>query len=671
MKAYRRYNFIPTYPETGMDTPVATPNRHGADGTAGRVRVLYVDADCDDITAVTETLSGSPDEFTVTVCETADDALTSLENASYDCVVSEYRLPDRNGIELLRAVRKQSFDLPFLLFTDDGDESVASDAISAGVTDYVTKTPLSEQTELLRQRITAAVARYLEEADILDRMTDGFFAVDEDWKFTYLNERGRRVIGRAMTVDGDTTDLLGRNIWETIPSLKGTEFSKQYRQAMTQQEPTSFEAYFEPLQTWFEVSVYPSPTGISVYFRDITERHKHEEEIRGRERTLREIYGVISRKDLDFEEKVERLLEIGQNALKAETAALSHIDGDMYVFEIVRDRTGAIEAGDAVPLDATNCERAVVEEQTLVLADIAADRPELTAKAGYTEMGISCYLGTPVIVDGSVYGTFCFYGTEPRDSFSEWEVTLVELMGNWISYEQERERREQELTRQRNRLEDFASVVSHDLRNPLNVAVGRLTLVDEEYDGDPEHVESLRRSLERMDELIDDVLALARGGHKVIDATETSLDDIITAAWDTVESSDATLERVDTDARITGDQTRLQQLFENLFRNSVEHGSTSSRPGADDSVEHSNDPVTVRVGTLADGRGFYVADDGPGIPEDERDEVFERGYTTSDDGTGFGLAIVSEIVDAHGGRITVAESEDGGVRFDVTGVQVD
>ncbi|WP_434530418.1 ATP-binding protein [Haloarcula sp. NS06] len=639
-----------------MDTPVATPNRHGHDGTAGRVRVLYVDADCDDITVVKETLTGSTDEFTVTVCETVDDALKSLEDASYDCIVSEYRLPDRNGIELLSVVREQSSDLPFLLFTDDGDESVASDAISAGVTDYVTKTPLSEQTEFLRQQITAAVARYQEEADILDRMTDAFFAVDENWEFTYANERGRRVIGRAMAGDGDTTDLLGKNIWEVVPSLEETEFSKQYRQAMTKQEPTSFEAYFEPLQTWFEVSAYPSQTGISVYFRDITERHEHEKEIRSRERTLREIYRVISRKDLDFEEKVERLLEIGQNALRAETAVLSHIDGDMYVFEIVRDRTGAIEAGDTVPLDATNCERAVVEEQTLVLADIAADRPELTTKTGYTEMGVSCYLGTPVVVDESVYGTFCFYGTEPRDSFSEWEVTLVELMGNWISYEQERERREQELTRQRNRLEDFASVVSHDLRNPLNVAFGRLTLVDEAYDGDPEHVESLRRSLERMDELIDDVLALARGGHKVIDATETSLDDIITAAWDTVESSDATLERVDTDARITGDQTRIQQLFENLFRNSV---------------EHSDDPVTVCVGTLADGRGFYVADDGPGIPEDERDEVFERGYTTSDEGTGFGLAIVSEIVDAHGGRITVTESEDGGVRFDVTGVQVD
>ncbi|RLN01761.1 ATP-binding protein [Haloarcula sp. Atlit-7R] len=639
-----------------MDTPVATPNRHGVDGTAGQVRVLYVDEDCDDITAVKETLTGSADEFTVTVCETATDALSALEDASYDCVVSEYRLPARNGIELLGAVRDRSFDLPFLLFTDDGDESVASEAISAGVTDYVTKTPLSEQTELLRQRITAAVARSREESDILDRMTDAFFAVDENWEFTYANERGRRIIERAMKGDGATTDLLGRNIWEVIPSLEGTEFSKRYREAMSNQEPTSFEAYFEPLQTWFEVSVYPSPTGISVYFRDITERQKHEEKLRGRERTLREIYAVISRKDMDFEAKVKRLFEIGQHVLGTETAALSRIDGDRYVFEIVTDRTGTTEAGDTVPLEATNCERAVIEEQTLVLADIAEDRPDLAERAGYTEMGISCYLGTPVIVDGSVFGTFCFYGTDPRDSFSEWEVTLVELMGNWVSYEQERERREQELTRERNRLEDFASVVSHDLRNPLSVAFGRLTLVEEEYDGNPEHIESLHRSLERMDELIDDVLALARGGHKVIDANETSLDDIITAAWDTVESSDATLERIEMDAEITGDQTRLQQLFENLFRNSV---------------EHSDDPVTVRVGTLSGGRGFYVADDGPGIPEDEREQVFERGYTTSDDGTGFGLAIVSEIVDAHGGRITVAESDGGGVRFDVTGVQVD
>jgi len=636
-----------------MDSPVATSNRHGDDGTARLLRVLYVDSDCDDITAVKETLSGSTDEFTVTVCETADEALDALDSLVYDCVVSEYRLPDRNGVELLRAVRDQSHDLPFLLFTDDGDEGVASDAISAGVTDYVTKTPLSEQTEQLRQRITSAVARQREEADILDRMTDAFIALDENWEFTYLNERGRRVICRAMGAEATIEELLGENIWDAVPSAVDTEFYEQYHHALEHQEPVSFEAYFEPLSTWFEVSAYPSATGISVYFRDITERHRQEEEIRARERTLREVYRVTSRKDLDFEKKVERLLEIGQEVLGTETAALSRIEGETYVFEIVSDQTGTTEAGDTVPLEATNCERAVVKQQTLVLADVAKDRPDLTDKAGYTEMGVSCYLGTPVVVDESVYGTFCFYDRGTRDAFSEWEVTLVELMGNWVSYEQERERREEELTRERNRLEDFASVVSHDLRNPLNVAFGRLTLIDDEYDGDPEHVEALRRSLERMDELIDDVLALARGGHQVIDATETSLDDIITAAWDTVENSNATLEREDTDAIITGDQTRLQQLFENLFRNAV---------------EHSDDSVTIRVGTRSDGHGFYVADDGPGIPDDERETVFERGYTTSEEGTGFGLAIVSEIVEAHGGQITVSESESGGTRFDVTGI---
>jgi signal transduction histidine kinase len=97
----------------------------------------------------------------------------------------------------------------------------------------------------------------------------------------------------------------------------------------------------------------------------------------------------------------------------------------------------------------------------------------------------------------------------------------------------------------------------------------------------------------------------------------------------------------------------LQQLFENLFRNALEHGET---------VE------TVAVGALGDGPGFYVADDGVGIPESERDEVFESGYTTNEDGTGFGLAIVTDIADAHGWDVTVTESESGGARFEVRGV---
>ena len=85
-------------------------------------------------------------------------------------------------------------------------------------------------------------------------------------------------------------------------------------------------------------------------------------------------------------------------------------------------------------------------------------------------------------------------------------------------------------------------------------------------------------------------------------------------------------------------------------------------------MEHVGDGVTVRVGPLSGG-GFYVEDDGPGIPEDERDQVFESGYTTERDGTGFGLNIVREIVEAHGGAISLTESDEGGARFEITGIE--
>jgi signal transduction histidine kinase len=80
--------------------------------------------------------------------------------------------------------------------------------------------------------------------------------------------------------------------------------------------------------------------------------------------------------------------------------------------------------------------------------------------------------------------------------------------------------------------------------------------------------------------------------------------------------------------------------------------------------------VTVTVGELADCDGFYVADDGPGIPADERETVFESGYSTAADGTGFGLSIVEEIASAHGWAVRVTDSAEGGARFEVAGVDV-
>ncbi|WP_436923031.1 ATP-binding protein [Halosimplex amylolyticum] len=207
----------------------------------------------------------------------------------------------------------------------------------------------------------------------------------------------------------------------------------------------------------------------------------------------------------------------------------------------------------------------------------------------------------------------------------------------------ERKKYEKQLERQNERLERFASAISHDLRNPLEVALGRLEFA--RTDGDEEHFDAVERSLYRIDGLIDDVLTLAREGEAVSDPEPTDLASVARDAWKVVETADATLD-VRTDATLLADGGRLQQLLENVFRNSIEHA------GPD---------VTVTVGDLGARQGFYVADDGPGIPEADRDDVFDSGYSTSEDGTGLGLSIVRTIAEAHGWEVDVAESDAGGV----------
>ena len=208
-----------------------------------------------------------------------------------------------------------------------------------------------------------------------------------------------------------------------------------------------------------------------------------------------------------------------------------------------------------------------------------------------------------------------------------------------------------ERKRRERRLEEFASVVSHDLRNPLNVARGSVELAQAECASD--HLDRVERAHARMEELIDDLLALARHGDAVTDPEAIDLRPFVESCWQHVATGDATL-RVPSDRMIHADRGRLRQLFENLIRNSI---------------DHSTDAVTVTVGALPDG--FYVEDDGPGVPEDERDAVFEAGYSTAADGTGFGLRIVSQVAEDHGWDIRLTDGAAGGARFEITGVDFD
>ena len=150
-----------------------------------------------------------------------------------------------------------------------------------------------------------------------------------------------------------------------------------------------------------------------------------------------------------------------------------------------------------------------------------------------------------------------------------------------------------------------------------------------------------------MEAIVEDTLTLARQGDSISEMKSVSLIDLVGKCWATVDTDDAVIEIID-GMTFQGDPNRLRHVFENLFRNAVEHG------GSD---------VTVRVGRH-DERGIYVEDDGPGIPVEERDEVFEPGHSSARGGTGFGLTIVKRIVEAHGWELSVTDGTDGGARFE-------
>lgn len=217
---------------------------------------------------------------------------------------------------------------------------------------------------------------------------------------------------------------------------------------------------------------------------------------------------------------------------------------------------------------------------------------------------------------------------------------------------EERETTE-ELADKTRRLETVAHVLSHDLRNPLTVALGHIETINDEGDIPHQSMDAIRQALLRMDAIMSDALVLAR---------ETTLSDVevvdiqkhAKATWELVPTETAILETEGT-LHVEADPGLLSNLFENLIQNAVSHGGQS---------------VTVRVGVLEGEDGFFVEDDGSGIPPEIRDNIFESGISTKgdEDHSGLGLAIVKAITDSHEWDIRVTDAKSGGARFEISGV---
>jgi PAS domain S-box-containing protein len=417
--------------------------------------------------------------------------------------------------------------------------------------------------------------------------------------------------------------------------------------------------------------------------RDIGEQQR-------RERALTALHDVA--RDLADCDTVAEVCE------RTIAASREILEFHLSVINIAREGKLAIEAisddippDGAVPMDVDEgLAGHTYQTKESVLLDDVREHPNANPQGPY-RAAISLPLGDQ--------GVFQAVDTDPG-TFGADDLELAELLVSHAASALARIDYERELERQNERLDRFASVVSHDLRNPLNVATGHLGEARERHGDDPD-LDTVAASLDRMEALVDDLLALARVGERPTDPQTVALDDVVERCWGNVATGDVTL-TVDTGIAFEADEGALAQLLENLLRNAVEHGSTGSenaersgdvaeqnsagsRTESDDTVEHAStnprsqargdavehggDGVTVTVGDLDDGAGFFVADDGPGIPADERERVFEDGYSTNDGGTGFGLAIVREVAEAHSWEVTAVESDAGGARFEVRGVE--
>ncbi|WP_135304877.1 PAS domain-containing protein [Haloarcula amylovorans] len=436
-----------------------------------------------------------------------------------------------------------------------------------------------------------------EQAKALNRISNGFCALDEQFRFTYINDRACALLGL-------NSSAIGARLHDEIDLTD--DFETALRDAVETVESVCREDYYESVDAWFESAIYPSETGVSVYFRDITKRKRLEQELRTEKEHFRVALQnapiVAFRLDTDL-----RYTWIGSP------------HEDFEDMEVIGKRDD-----DLLPPEPAE---KIMAPKRKALATGEPVREEVTYEL---PSGMVSY-------DLAV---------EPlRDESGE----IVALTCSSLDIT-ERKEREQTLEEQNERLEQFATMLAHELRNP--VAIGQI-YTQRLSDADETIAEYITEAFDRIENMVDMMLMLTRGRGAVSDSTQVQLRAAVRETWEELETTDASL-TVEGDFVFEVDETFARHFFRNLFENAIEHG------GAD---------VTVKVGELPNG--FFIADTGSGIPAGEREEVLEPGYTTTAEqgGTGLGLTFVREFAEVYGWEYAVTESAAGGARFEFTNIE--
>lgn len=256
---------------------------------------LIVEDSEDDALLVMEELRDGGYNLTCERVETKGTLESALDEQRWDIIIADYRLPNFSGLDALKLVRERDPDIPFIIVSGQITEDTAVEAMRSGAQDYVLKDNLARLVPAVEREMREVGIhrehRYTEEAlkaeqarttTILESIADAFIAVDRDWRFTYVNGEAERVLGK------DWRSLKCKNAWEEFPKAVESMLLGELQKAISEQVPVTVDLLYEPLDKWFGVRAYPSPDGLSVYFRDITERVRAEQELQQSRNDLEE-----------------------------------------------------------------------------------------------------------------------------------------------------------------------------------------------------------------------------------------------------------------------------------------------------------------------------------------------------------------------------------------------
>jgi len=476
------------------------------------------------------------------------------------------------------------------------------------------------ESKQAREREQRLVARL---AETLENISDAFFTLDTNWNITFLNSEVERLTRK------NRKELLGANIWSAFPEAMGSAFEQQYFKAVREQVTVEFEEFYASLDTWFAVKAYPTPEGLAVYCKDVTQQKIAEDAVR---------------------ESAERF------RLLARATNDAIWDWNMVTSELWWNE------GFETLFGYSRCE---VDSSLSSLTDyIHPDDRELVVS------------GMREAIDGGND----HWSAEYRYRCKKGHYAFVRNRGHIIRDAMEKPVRmiggmtdltnlkfiQEDLARSNNDLQQFAYVASHDLQEPLRAVAGCTQLLNKRYgnrldDHAAELIKHTVEGVERMQTLIHDLLEYSRVSARAKYPNHVNLAQPLKTALANLEASiqkSGASVVIDSLPIVRADGSQMVLLFQNLFSNAIKFcGQQQPR-------------IHVSASRQRGEWLISVVDNGIGIEPEYSARVFilfQRLHTRTEyPGTGIGLALCKKIVERHGGRIWVESTPGEGSKFTFT-----